>query len=93
MSVSVWTCSTEVVATKTHDKSQTQLVSKQKNVSANSLAHSLCQLGYVIDKKMLSTINKILIDKISTRSFCYQPTVDKDFFLSTNCWYPSVCNW
>ncbi len=28
-------------------------------------------LGNAIDKKMLSTINKILIDKISIRSFCY----------------------
>ncbi len=28
-------------------------------------------IGNAIDKKMLSTINKILIDKISIRSFCY----------------------
>ena len=28
-------------------------------------------LGNAIDKKLLSTINKILIDKLSIRSFCY----------------------
>jgi len=28
-------------------------------------------LGNTIDKKLLSTINKILIDKLSIRSFCY----------------------
>ena len=28
-------------------------------------------LGHAIDKKLLSTINKTLIDKISIRSFCY----------------------
>ena len=27
--------------------------------------------GHTIDKKLLSTINKILIDKLSIRSFCY----------------------
>jgi hypothetical protein len=44
-----------------------------------------CVLGNAIDKKLLSTINKILIDKLSIRSFCYEPTVDKTSFLSTNC--------
>jgi hypothetical protein len=29
------------------------------------------QVGHAIDKKLLSTINKILIDKFSIRSFCY----------------------
>ncbi len=44
--------------------------------------------GHGIDKKMLSTLNNILIHKISIRSFCYQPTVEKSVtsFLSTNCW-------
>ena len=28
-------------------------------------------IGHDIDKKLLSTINKILIDKLSIRSFCY----------------------
>jgi hypothetical protein len=28
-------------------------------------------IGNAIDKKLLSTINKILIDKISIRSLCY----------------------
>ena len=28
-------------------------------------------VGNTIDKKLLSTINKILIDKLSIRSFCY----------------------
>jgi hypothetical protein len=28
-------------------------------------------IGNAIDKKLLSTINKILIDKLSIRSFCY----------------------
>ncbi len=28
-------------------------------------------VGNAIDKKLLSTINKILIDKLSIRSFCY----------------------
>jgi hypothetical protein len=29
------------------------------------------EVGNAIDKKLLSTINKILIDKLSMRSFCY----------------------
>jgi hypothetical protein len=29
------------------------------------------KVGNAIDKKLLSTINKILIDKLSIRSFCY----------------------
>ncbi len=28
-------------------------------------------IGHTIDKKLLSTINKMLIDKLSIRSFCY----------------------
>jgi hypothetical protein len=31
----------------------------------------LRKIGNAIDKKLLSTINKILIDKLSIRSFCY----------------------
>ena len=49
------------------------------------IQHSI-QVGNAIDKKLLSTINKISIDKLSIRSFCYQQTVDKSSrFLSTNC--------
>ncbi len=33
--------------------------------------HGLLQLGNAIDNSFLSTINKILIDKLSIRSFCY----------------------
>jgi hypothetical protein len=32
---------------------------------------SMLAVGNAIDKKLLSTINKILIDKLSIRSFCY----------------------
>ncbi len=35
------------------------------------LQNSVYRLGHAIDKKLLSTINKILIDKLSIRSFCY----------------------
>jgi hypothetical protein len=44
-------------------------------------------LGHVIDNigRLLSTINKILIDDLSIWSFCCQATVDKTSFLSTNC--------
>ncbi len=31
----------------------------------------LALIGNAIDKKFLSTINKVLIDKFSIRSFCY----------------------
>jgi len=45
------------------------------------------RVGHTIHKKLLSTINKILIDNISIRTFCYQPTVDKTIFLSkTGVW-------
>ena len=39
----------------------------------------------LIDKKLVSSINQVLVDKLSTRSFGYQPTIDKPSFLSTNC--------
>ncbi len=43
-----------------------------------------CVVGSVIDKKMFSTINKILIHKLSIRSFGYQFITDKPTLLSIN---------
>ena len=44
------------------------------------VAHVMHAAGNAIDKELLSTINKILLDKLSIRSFCYQPTVHKTSF-------------
>ena len=42
----------------------------QTRRSASSRETDVREVGHVIDKKLLSTINKILIDKLSIRSFC-----------------------
>ena len=49
-----------------NDGLMTNLESQEEDVPIRS--HTV---GNSIDKKMLSTINKILIDKFSIRSFCY----------------------
>jgi hypothetical protein len=42
----------------------------QTRRSASSRETDVREVGHVIDKNLLSTINKILIDKLSIRSFC-----------------------
>jgi hypothetical protein len=56
----------------------------KNHLSASTTVADNMIVGHAIDKKLLSTINKIPVDKLSIRSFCYWPTVDKTSFLSTN---------
>ena len=53
-----------------------RVVVKTLIISDNQAFHDLIikpfdKIGHTIDKKLLSTINKILIDKFSIRSFSY----------------------
>ena len=57
---------------RTHlHRSTTKLSQAHTNKDLTSFTHRPKTVGNAIDKKLLSTINKILIDKLSIRSFCY----------------------
>jgi hypothetical protein len=65
------------------------LVPRDKQITTSVLPRTEPTLGLSCEE---ITSRKIHIDKLSIRSFCYQPTVDKVDFSPTNCYYPSVCN-
>jgi hypothetical protein len=53
------------------DEDTPEIWEAAKEVTMEKVRRNKNRVGNAIDKKLLSTINKILIDKLSIRSFCY----------------------